>query len=170
MAQVGVEPTASLCLKQRGLPVAYRADCFISTQSRSRTCKHSGLSRAALPVGVSGPAVGGLSFNVVISNQMSIRFRFLQPQAQTGCAGVVPDGLEPSLPACKAGVVAAGPRDCFFKVDSPGVAPRFPTCDAGVFLLDDEPMLFVAKRKPWDSNPQRYDPHLFSRQAPHPAG
>ncbi len=28
--------------------------CVVSTQSRSRTCKHSGLSRAALPVGVSG--------------------------------------------------------------------------------------------------------------------
>ena len=25
VAQVGVEPTASLCLKQRGLPIAYRA-------------------------------------------------------------------------------------------------------------------------------------------------
>ena len=28
----------------------------------------------------------------------------------------------------------------------------------------------VIQRKPWDSNPQRCEPHLFSRQAPHPAG
>ena len=26
------------------------------------------------------------------------------------------------------------------------------------------------KRKPWDSNPQRFYPQLFSRQCPHPAG
>ncbi len=57
---MGVEPgtarrvVASLVLSQGGRPVAYRAVCVVSTQSRSRTCKHSGLSRAALPVGVSG--------------------------------------------------------------------------------------------------------------------
>ena len=28
----------------------------------------------------------------------------------------------------------------------------------------------VVQRKPWDSNPQRFDPQLFSRQCPHPAG
>ena len=54
VAQVGVEPTASLVLSQGGLPITYRAVCRCSTQSRSRTCKHSGLSRVALPVGVSG--------------------------------------------------------------------------------------------------------------------
>ena len=46
VAQVGVEPTASLVLSQGGLPVAYRAAC---AQSGSRTRKRSGLSRAALP-------------------------------------------------------------------------------------------------------------------------
>ena len=54
MAQVGLEPTASLVLSQGGLPIAYRAICLVSTQSRNRTCKHSGLSRVALPVGVPG--------------------------------------------------------------------------------------------------------------------
>ena len=55
VTQVGVEPTASLVLSQGGLPIAYRAVwVVISAQNRSRTCKHSGLSRAALPVGVSG--------------------------------------------------------------------------------------------------------------------
>ena len=54
MAQVGVEPTASLVLSQGGLPVAYRAVFLVSAQSRGRTCKRSGLSRAALPVGVPG--------------------------------------------------------------------------------------------------------------------
>src|SRR6056297_2563424 len=28
----------------------------------------------------------------------------------------------------------------------------------------------LKKRKPWDSNPQRSYPQLFSRQCPHPAG
>jgi hypothetical protein len=82
VAQVGLEPTASLVLSQGGLPIAYRAvsvehrgieprssacktDVFplderpmfffhFSAQSRSRTCKHPGLSRVALPVGVPG--------------------------------------------------------------------------------------------------------------------
>jgi hypothetical protein len=30
----------------------------------------------------------------------------------TGPAGIVPDGVEPSFPVCKTGVVAVGPRDC----------------------------------------------------------
>ena len=55
VAQVGVEPTASLVLSQGGLPVAYRAVVSDSTQNRTRTCKHPGLSRIALPVGVSRP-------------------------------------------------------------------------------------------------------------------
>ena len=37
-------------------------------------------------------------------------------------------------------------------MDPPGIAPGSPTCDAGIFLLDDEPV--VIERKPWDSNPQ----------------
>ncbi len=55
VAQVGLEPTASLVLSQGGLPIAYRAVSFASAQSRTRTCTRAGLSRAALPVGVSGP-------------------------------------------------------------------------------------------------------------------
>ena len=62
VAQVGLEPTASLVLSQGGLPIAYRAICHFSTQSRNRTRKHPGLSRTALPVGVPGRRVvlGGL--------------------------------------------------------------------------------------------------------------
>ena len=129
MAQVGVEPTASLVLSQGGLPVAYRAVCVVSTQSRSRTCKHSGLSRAALPVGVSGHAV-------------SIK--------------VVPDGIEPSFPGCEPSVVAVGPRDCVAKVDPPGIAPGSPACDTGIFLLDDEPNLRAKVRS--KARPQGLEP------------
>ena len=82
---MGLEPTASLVLSQGGLPVAYRAVC---APSRSRTCNRSGLSRAALSVGVSGQ--------------------------------VVPDGIEPPLPGCRPGVVAAGPRDYLFHSGSRG--------------------------------------------------
>ena len=78
MAQVGVEPTASLVLSQGGLPVAYRA-------------------------------------------------------------AVVPDGVEPSFPGCRPGVVAVGPRDRVFQVEPPGVAPGSPACGAGVVLLDYDP-------------------------------
>ena len=37
-------------------------------------------------------------------------------------------------------------------MDLPGVAPESPACDAGVFLLDDKPIL--SERKPRDSNSQ----------------
>jgi hypothetical protein len=51
-------------------------------------------------------------------------------------------------------------------VESPGIAPGFSACRADVVLLDHDP-----ERKPWDSNPQTaLRRHLFSRQAPHPAG
>lgn len=41
------------------------------------------------------------------------------------------------------------------KVDSSGIAPESSVCRTDVFLLDHEPeLLIVAKRKPWDSNPQ----------------
>ena len=66
VAQAGFEPAASLrptfgrCPSQSGLPIAYRAICVVSAQSRSRTCKHSAThaerrcpSRVGLPVGVS---------------------------------------------------------------------------------------------------------------------
>lgn len=58
VAQVGLEPTASLVLSQRGLPIAYRAVfvvVFVSgAQSRSRTCNRLGLGQAAQPIGVPG--------------------------------------------------------------------------------------------------------------------
>ena len=111
VAQVGVEPTASLVLSQGGLPVAYRAAC---AQSGSRTRKRSGLSRAALP-------------------------------SWRTWAKVVPDGVEPSFPGCGPSVVAVGPRDRVFQVESPGVAPGSPACDAGVVLLDHDPMFFQAE-------------------------
>ena len=54
LAQVGLEPTASLVLSESGLPIAYRA-ASASAQRGSRTHKRPGLSRAALPIGVPGP-------------------------------------------------------------------------------------------------------------------
>jgi hypothetical protein len=60
VAQVGVEPTASLVLSQGGLPVAYRAVLSSSAQRRIRTCNHPGLSRIALPLGVPGRIAGHL--------------------------------------------------------------------------------------------------------------
>ena len=66
-------------------------------------------------------------------------------------AEVVPDGVEPSFPGCRPGVVAVGPRDRVSQVESPGVAPGSPACGAGVVLLDHDPDF---ERKPWGSNPQ----------------
>src|SRR5262245_66283466 len=99
VAQVGVEPTASLVLSQGGLPVAYRAVCLVCPKQESN--------------------LQSLGFKP--SRSASWRIRALRIKVL-----VVPDGIEPPLPGCKPGVVAAGPRDCTFK------------------------------RKPWDSNPQRF--------------
>ena len=74
---------------------------------------------------------------------------------------VIPDGLEPSLPGCEARSRCRWTTGSV-EVDSPGIAPGSPACDAGIFLLDHEPVLFVLKRKPWDSNSQRcYPPPVF---------
>ena len=94
----------------------WSASCLPSrcAQSGSRTRKHSGLNRAALP-----------------------RWRTW--------AKVVPDGVEPSFPGCGPSVVAVGPRDRVFRVESPGVAPGSPACGAGVVLLDHDPMFVQAE-------------------------
>ena len=57
IAQVGLEPTASLVLSQGGLPIAYRAMFLWIAQGGIRTRNHSGLSRAAQPVGVPGRSI-----------------------------------------------------------------------------------------------------------------
>jgi hypothetical protein len=79
VAQVGIEPTASLVLSQGGLPVAYRAMCLQCPEQESN--------------------LQSLGFKPSRSADWRIRAR------------VVPDGLEPPLPGCRPGVVAAGPRD-----------------------------------------------------------
>src|SRR5579863_8592472 len=94
MAQAGVEPAASFVLSEGGLPIAYRAASDVphlcpgqgpirpTRPNRCPTCNRSGLSRTA------------------------------QPLAYLGCfLQMIPDGLEPSLPGCRPGVFAAGPRD-----------------------------------------------------------
>jgi hypothetical protein len=84
VAQVGIEPTASLVLSQGGLPVAYRATCLLCPKQESN--------------------LQTLGFKP--SRSASWRIRALGVRVP-----VVPDGLEPPLPGCKPGVVAAGPRD-----------------------------------------------------------
>ena len=57
MAQVGLEPTASLVLSQGGLPIAYRAGSnqnIASAHGEIRTRTRLGLSQAAQPIGVPG--------------------------------------------------------------------------------------------------------------------
>jgi hypothetical protein len=115
VAQVGFEPTASLVLSQGGLPIAYRA---ASAQTRSRTSNRAGLSRAALPIGVSGHSL------------------------------IVPDGVEPSFPVCRTGVVAVGPRDC--KWTHWESHPDLNRAE----LVSSCWTMSPSRRKSWDSNPQ----------------
>jgi hypothetical protein len=89
-------------------------------QTRSRTSNRAGLSRAALPVGVPGHSL------------------------------VVPDGVEPSFPVCRTGVVAVGPRDCAFKWTHWESHPDLQRAE----LMSSCWTMSPKQRKPWDSNPQ----------------
>ena len=97
VAQVGIEPTASLVLSQGGLPVAYRATFLLCPEQESN--------------------LQTLGFKP--SRSAGWRIRALIYKAL-----VVPDGLEPPLPGCRPGVVAAGPRDCVcFRAEAVGLEP-----------------------------------------------
>ena len=63
-----------------------------------------------------------------------------------------------------------------FQVESPGVAPGTdakrclaPACGAGVVLLDHDPVFPKAEAVGLEPT-SGFSRHLFSRQAPHPAG
>ena len=114
VAQMGLEPTASLLLSQGGLPIAYRAvDELHQYPEQGSNLQSLGVRPSRSTDGVPGRVV-------------SIK--------------VVPDGIEPSFPGCEPSVVAVGPRD----------------------YVQAE-----AVRLELTSGLSR---HLFSRQAPHPAG
>ena len=51
-------------------------------------------------------------------------------------------------------------------MDPPGVAPGSPTCDAGIFLLDDEPVLVERKQ----TNAERRCPDSNSQATTSPPG
>ena len=102
VAQVGLEPTASLVLSQGGLPIAYRA------------------------------VVGLHQYPEQGSNLQSLGFRpSRSTDGVPGRVQVVPDGIEPSFPGCEPSVVAVGPRDCVAKVDPPGIAPALSLIEQG---------------------------------------
>jgi hypothetical protein len=90
----------------------------VCAQTRSRTSNRAGLSRAALPIGVPGHS------------------------------SVVPDGVEPSFPVCRTGVVAVGPRDC--KWTHWESHPDLQRAE----LMSSCWTMSPSRRKPWDSNPQ----------------
>ncbi len=98
MAQVGVEPTASLVLSQGGLPVAYRAVVV------SRQYPEQGSNLQSLGFRPSR-STDGVPGHVVLSK-------------------VVPDGIEPSFPGCEPSVVAVGPRDRVPNESSPQARPQ----------------------------------------------
>jgi hypothetical protein len=78
---------------------------------------------------------------------------------------VVPDGVEPSFPVCRTGVVAVGPRDR--KWTHWESHPDFKLAE----LVSSCWTMSPSRRKPWDSNPQAArGRRLCSRQAPDPAG
>ena len=151
VAQAGFEPAASFVLSEGGLPVAYRAVLSVCAQNRSRTCTRSGLSRAAQPLAYLG---------------LMIAFE------------LIPDGLEPSLPGCRPGVVAAGPRDRGVNKSGPiGSRTRPVEFRKGRFAGPVSscwtmgPFVVSPGAPGWDSNPHTgFTRYLFSRQAPHPVG
>ena len=109
VAQVGLEPTASLVLSQGGLPIAYRAILSVSAQNRTRTCKRPGLSRAALPLGVSGPAASDPGWTRTIGRHL---VRVLPSPLGHGtvvvaCCG--PTGSRTRIPSLRSWCLPVGP-------------------------------------------------------------
>ena len=111
IAQVGLEPTASLVLSQGGLPIAYRAMSAFDAQGGIRTRKHSILSRVAHLLAYLGVSS---KWSRVDSNHRSS--------------------------SCKEAAFATGLQDRIkSKMDSSGIAPESSVCRTDVFLLDHEP-------------------------------
>ena len=93
---------------KRGMMVHFTVGASSGRQG-SRTLisvSENRLSRAARPT-VSGYLPSVDREGVAPSSRVQDRRRPVGPAAQS----VIPDGLEPSLPGCRPGVVAAGPRD-----------------------------------------------------------
>ncbi len=87
IAQVRLEPKASLVLSQGGLPIAYRA------------------VSASMPKAGVEPAIARPSSHEHRAEPLS-RLAYLGV-----LSSVIPDGLEPSSPGCEPGIFAAGIRD-----------------------------------------------------------
>ena len=85
-------------------------------------------------------------------------------------ARVVPDGIEPSFPGCRPGVVAVGPRDRVSQVESPGVAPGSPACGADIVLLDHDPDVFLSGSRGARTHKRQTCRRLLSKQVPQPFG
>ncbi len=147
----------------------------LSAQSRNRTCKHSGLSRVALPVGVSRQNASRSRSRTC--NHPGFRISSSEDIGRPGSlchwrtrdAVVVPDGIEPSFPVCKTGVGAVGPQDYVVvewthRESHPDLWHATPASSCWTM----SPSFGAeAVRLELTSGLCR---HLFSRQAPHPAG
>ena len=120
MAQVGVEPTASLVLSQGGLPVAYRAVFSFSAQNRSRTCKRLGLSQAALPLAYLGASGPGWNRTIVSWMWAKCRCRWT---TGPGCSSVDPPGVAPGSPACDTGISLLGDEPMVSEAEAVGLEP-----------------------------------------------
>jgi hypothetical protein len=77
---------------------------------------------------------------------MCVKYRNVFPNG-AGPAGVVPDGVEPSFPVCRTGVVAVGPRDCAFKWTHWESHPDLKRAE----LVSSCWTMSPSRRKPWDS-------------------
>ena len=68
---------------------------------------------------------------------------------------VIPPGIEPGLPACRAGVVPLDhePVSSSLSVDRRGVEPRLSGCDPDVVPLDQQPIKLSKQRSVRESNP-----------------
>ena len=144
VAQVGVEPTASLVLSQGGLPVAYRAAVvpgwsrtIVSWMWAKRRCRWT-----------TGPCLFKWSH------------RESHPDLQRAMLASSCWTMTPIFSSGSRGARTHKRHVCR-RLLSKQVPQPFGWL----------PYRSLRRRKPWDSNPQAvFNRHLFSRQAPHPAG
>ena len=108
---MGFEPTISCVTGRRALQAAPRGQCFISVaQVGFEPTASLVLSQGGLPVAYRAVCAQTRS-------RTSNRAGLSRAALPVGVPGreIVPDGVEPSFPVCRTGVVAVGPRNYSLK-------------------------------------------------------
>jgi hypothetical protein len=142
---MGFEPTISCVTGRRALQAAPRGQSFVASSS-------GGIRTHSIPGSKPRWSASCLPSRMCPEEESNLESRGFKPSRsaswRTWAFVVVPDGVEPSFPVCKTGVVAVGPRDCqWTHWESHPDLKR-------AELVSSCWTMSPLRRKPWDSNPK----------------